>query len=102
MPASSSAPKDGREMLGLLRTAVGHEKGPFSIRYPRDAAPDAVPGISEIEAVPYGTWEVLRHGSEVALLAAGTMVRPALEAADVLAARLAHYGRELSLPQAVR
>ncbi|HEV8236497.1 MAG TPA: transketolase C-terminal domain-containing protein, partial [Gemmatimonadaceae bacterium] len=81
-----TAPKDGREMLGLLRTAVEHEKGPFSIRYPRDAAPDAVPGISEIEAVPYGTWEVLRHGSEVALLAAGTMVRPALEAADVLAA----------------
>jgi 1-deoxy-D-xylulose-5-phosphate synthase len=81
-----TAPRDGREMLGLLRTAVEHEKGPFSIRYPRDATPDTVPPISEIEAVPYGTWEVLRHGSEVALLAAGTMVRPALEAADALAA----------------
>ena len=80
-----TAPKDGREMLGLLRTAIGHERGPFSIRYPRDAAPDTVPAVSEIEAVPYGTWEVLRHGSEVALLAAGTMVRPALQAADVLA-----------------
>ncbi|HZI42711.1 MAG TPA: transketolase C-terminal domain-containing protein, partial [Gemmatimonadaceae bacterium] len=81
-----TAPKDGREMLGLLRTAVGHEKGPFSIRYPRDAAPDTVPPISEIEPVPYGTWEVLRHGADVALLATGTMVRPALEAADVLSA----------------
>src|SRR5947207_4920470 len=79
-----TAPKDGREMLGLLRTAVQHEWGPFSIRYPRDAAPDAVPSVSEIEAVPYGTWEVMRYGSDIALLATGTMVRPAVEAADVL------------------
>ena len=80
-----TAPKDGREMLGLLRTAVGHEGGAFSIRYPRDAAPDSVPAITEIDPVPYGTWEVLRRGSGVAVLAAGTMVRPALDAADVLA-----------------
>jgi 1-deoxy-D-xylulose-5-phosphate synthase len=80
-----TAPKDGREMLGLLRTAIAHQRGPFSIRYPRDAAPDTVPPISEIEPVPYGTWEVLRHGSDIALLAAGTMVGPALDAAGVLA-----------------
>lgn len=33
-----TAPKDGRELLGLLRTATTHGAGPFSIRYPRDAA----------------------------------------------------------------
>src|SRR4051812_11429130 len=81
-----TAPKDGRELLGLLRTAVAHEAGPFSIRYPRDAAPDVVPAISEIEAVPFGTWEVLRHGAEVALLAAGTMVESGPAGAGVLAA----------------
>jgi 1-deoxy-D-xylulose-5-phosphate synthase len=80
-----TAPKDGREMLGLLRTAVAQESGPFSIRYPRDATPDAVPAIGEIEAVPYGTWEVLRRGAGVAILATGTMVLPSLAAADVLA-----------------
>ena len=80
-----TAPKDGREMLGLLRTAIGHEAGPFSIRYPRDATPDAVPAISDIEPVPYGTWEVLRRGSGVAILATGTMVLPSVAAADVLA-----------------
>jgi 1-deoxy-D-xylulose-5-phosphate synthase len=80
-----TAPKDGREMLGLLRTAIAHESGPFSIRYPRDATPDAVPAIAEIEAVPYGTWEVLRRGADVAILATGTMVLPSLAAADVLA-----------------
>ncbi len=80
-----TAPKDGREMLGLLRTAVQHEGGAFSIRYPRDAAPDIVPHIREIEAVPFGSWEVLRRGSEVAILAVGTMVLPSLRAAEALA-----------------
>jgi 1-deoxy-D-xylulose-5-phosphate synthase len=80
-----TAPKDGREMLGLLRTAVGHEQGPFSIRYPRDATPDVVPAIADIEPVPYGTWEVLRRGAGVAILATGTMVLPSVAAADVLA-----------------
>jgi 1-deoxy-D-xylulose-5-phosphate synthase len=73
-------------MLGLLRTAASHTRGPFTIRYPRDAAPDVPPSMAEIPAVPYGTWEVLRRGSEVAILAVGTMVRPALAAAEVLAA----------------
>jgi 1-deoxy-D-xylulose-5-phosphate synthase len=82
-----TAPKDGREMLGLLRAAVEHTGGPFSLRYPRDAAPDLPPAMSEIEDVPYRTWEVLRQGTpkEVAILAVGTMVLPALAAADTLA-----------------
>jgi 1-deoxy-D-xylulose-5-phosphate synthase len=79
-----TAPKDGREMLGLLRTAVAHD-GCMSIRYPRDAAPDVVPHIKEIPAVPYGTWEIERKGSDVAILATGTMVLPAVKAAETLA-----------------
>ena len=81
-----TAPKDGRELLGLLRTAVGHTSGPFATRYPRDASPDVVPAIAEVEAVPYRTWEVLRKGRDVAVLAVGTMVLPALTAAETLAA----------------
>ena len=80
-----TAPKDGREMLGLLRTAVAHP-GPFCLRYPRDAAPDVVGPMREIEATPFGTWEVPRRGNEVAVIAVGTMVRPALAAAESLAA----------------
>jgi 1-deoxy-D-xylulose-5-phosphate synthase len=41
--------------------------------------------MSAIEAVPYGSWDVLRRGSEIAILAVGTMVNPALEAAESLA-----------------
>jgi 1-deoxy-D-xylulose-5-phosphate synthase len=80
-----TAPKDGTEMLGLLRTGAAHD-GPFCMRYPRDASPDVVPHIREIAPVPYGTWEVLRHGREVAILAVGTMVLKAMEAAETLAA----------------
>ncbi|MFL5576131.1 MAG: 1-deoxy-D-xylulose-5-phosphate synthase [Gemmatimonadaceae bacterium] len=81
-----TAPKDGREMLALLRAGVEHRGGPFSLRYPRDAAPDAVPPMKEIVATPYGTWEVLRKGQDVAVLAVGTMVGQAMAAAEALAA----------------
>ena len=81
-----TAPKDGREMLGLIRTALAHTGGPFCTRYPRDATPDVVPPAREIGAVPYGTWEVLRRGSDFAILAVGTMVLPSLAAANALAA----------------
>ena len=81
-----AAPKDGAEMLGLLRAAVDHTDGPFCFRYPRDASPDIPGAMSEIAATPYATWEVLRHGRDVAILAVGTMVNQSLAAADVLAA----------------
>jgi 1-deoxy-D-xylulose-5-phosphate synthase len=80
-----TAPKDSAEMLALLRAGVEAD-GPFSLRYPRDAAPDTAPPMAEIEATPYGTWEVLRRGRDVAVLAVGTMVLPSLDAAETLAA----------------
>ena len=86
-----TAPKNGTEMLALMRTAALHKNGPFSIRYPRDAAPDTVPSISDIEAVPYGSWEMLRKGAGtrdpnggMAILATGTMVLPSVAAAEKL------------------
>jgi 1-deoxy-D-xylulose-5-phosphate synthase len=81
-----TAPKDGTELVGLLRTAVEHTSGPFTVRYPRDVSPDLVPHSKHVPSVPYATWEVLRKGEEVAILAVGTMVQEALKAADTLAA----------------
>ncbi|HEX6617208.1 MAG TPA: 1-deoxy-D-xylulose-5-phosphate synthase [Gemmatimonadales bacterium] len=81
-----TAPKDGDELIGLLRTAMAHTGGPFCTRYPRDKAPDFPRPAAEIPAVPYGTWERLRPGKDLAILAVGTMVRPALDAAELLAA----------------
>jgi 1-deoxy-D-xylulose-5-phosphate synthase len=85
-----TAPKDGDELVGLLRTALAHS-GPFCTRYPRDKAP-AQPGDPVgVPAVPYGSWEQLREASgDVAILAVGTMVQPAVQAAELLAADGVH------------
>ena len=82
-----TAPKDGAEMMALVRLGIQHEDGPFSVRWPRDAVPEAVPHVSEIPEVEYGTWEILRRGSDIVFLATGTMVSAASEAAEALASR---------------
>jgi 1-deoxy-D-xylulose-5-phosphate synthase len=79
-----TAPRDGAELVGLLRSALAHD-GPFCTRYPRDAVSGAMPPVAEIPAVPYGTWAMLRHGRDCAILAVGVMCDPALAAAELLA-----------------
>ena len=87
-----TAPMNGAEMIGLLRSGLEYAEGPFCLRYPRDATPDIVPPAGEIEAVPHASWEILRRGAgagrdadhAVAILAVGTMVLPALKAAEIL------------------
>ncbi len=81
-----TAPKDGAELVALLRAGLEHDDGPYSIRYPRDTVPYEVPPATEIPPVAYGSWEILRSGSELAILAVGTMVLQALSAADRLSA----------------
>jgi len=78
-----SAPKDENELQHLLYTAVeaGH---PMAIRYPRDSGL-GVPLDTELHLIPIGKGEVLRHGEDVAILAIGATVAPALEAAQELA-----------------
>lgn len=82
-----TAGKNGTETLGLLRAGLAHDSGPFSLRWPRDAVPDEVPSASTIAPVPFGSWEVLRTGRDLCILAVGTMVLPAVDAAQELAAR---------------
>ena len=79
-----TAPKDADELIGLLRLGIEWKAGPFSIRYPRDSVPAEPRSIAEVPPVPYGSWELLREGSDIALLGTGTMVLPALEAAKLL------------------
>jgi 1-deoxy-D-xylulose-5-phosphate synthase len=81
-----TAPKDGDELIGLLKTALAHSRGPFCTRYPRDKAPAEARPVSEVPAVPYGSWELLRDGKDLAILAVGTMVEPSRRAAEQLVA----------------
>jgi 1-deoxy-D-xylulose-5-phosphate synthase len=80
-----TAPRDGKEMIGLLRCALAHD-GPFAMRYPRDKAPAEPPLAAEVAPVAYGTWEMLRQGKQCAILAVGVMCEPAIGAASLLAA----------------
>ncbi|MBI1723973.1 MAG: 1-deoxy-D-xylulose-5-phosphate synthase [Gemmatimonadetes bacterium] len=81
-----TAPKDGAELIGLLRCALQQASGPFCMRYPRDKAPAEAPPAAEVAPVPYGTWEILRQGKQCAILAVGVMCAPAMKAAEALAA----------------
>jgi 1-deoxy-D-xylulose-5-phosphate synthase len=81
-----TAPKDGVEMLALLRLATSMHDGPWSVRWPRDAVPAEVPHLRDIEPIEPYTWEILRNGGDCVILAVGTMVLTSLEAADSLEA----------------
>jgi 1-deoxy-D-xylulose-5-phosphate synthase len=78
-----AAPKDENELQHLLYTAV-KSKHPMAIRYPRGSGlgVDLDPVLHEI---PVGKGEILRQGKDAAILAIGTTVAPALEAAQELA-----------------
>jgi len=79
-----TAPRDADELIGLLKCALAHD-GPFCTRYPRDKVPAEPRPVAEVPPVPYGTWDLRRPGRDIAILAVGTMVQPAEEAAVQLA-----------------
>ncbi|MBN1917313.1 MAG: 1-deoxy-D-xylulose-5-phosphate synthase [Verrucomicrobia bacterium] len=77
------APKDERELRDMLHFAFQHN-GPVAVRYPRSQGVGANLE-APVERIAYGRGVVERQGGDVALLAAGTMIAPALEAAELLA-----------------
>ncbi|MBE0415448.1 MAG: 1-deoxy-D-xylulose-5-phosphate synthase [Dehalococcoidia bacterium] len=78
-----ASPKDENELQHLLNTAVRAER-PFAIRYPKGSGL-GVPLDEKLHELPIGVGEVLRVGEDVAILALGVTVTPALEAARMLA-----------------
>ncbi len=79
-----AAPRDEAELARLLRTALVHP-GPMALRYPRGAGA-GVPVPEDPEPLPIGSWETLRPGGDMAILAVGACVGPALEASQQLEA----------------
>jgi 1-deoxy-D-xylulose-5-phosphate synthase len=78
------APKDENELQHMLQTAIEHD-GPTVVRYPRGVG-YGVPLDQVFSVLPIGRGEVLRDGMDGVILALGTMVHPALSAAEMLAA----------------
>lgn len=79
------APKDEQELRDMLYTAVhSYKAGPISLRYPRGEGVGAT--IRPMQPIPIGKSQTVRSGSDVAIVAIGTMVGHAMKAAEILAA----------------
>jgi 1-deoxy-D-xylulose-5-phosphate synthase len=87
---SLACPADERECRQLLSTAYA-QNHPVAVRYPRGAGVGAVPG-RDLDTLPFGKGEVRRQGEKIAILAFGTLLAPAREAAEKLNARRLHHG----------
>ncbi len=77
-----ACPADERECRQLLSTAYA-QNHPVAVRYPRGAGAGVSPE-ADLQGLPYGRGEVRRQGQGTAILAFGTLLYPALQAAEKL------------------
>jgi 1-deoxy-D-xylulose-5-phosphate synthase len=82
------AASDENECRKMLTTAYQYP-GPAAVRYPRGAGIGAAVGTG-LDTIPLGMGELRRSGKQVAILAFGTMLAPALKAAEELNATVAN------------
>ncbi len=80
------APANENECRQMLYTGYRYP-GPAAVRYPRGKGP-GVAVEREMTALPLGKAEVVRRGHDIAILAFGSMLEPAAEAASRLGATL--------------
>lgn len=77
------APKDEQELRDMLYSAIhDYKQGPVALRYPRGNS-IGVPQ-RKMQSIPLGKAEIVREGRDIAILAIGNRVYPALEAAETL------------------
>jgi 1-deoxy-D-xylulose-5-phosphate synthase len=81
-------PADEAECRRALSTAFGRDH-PTAVRYPRGAGIGAETG-GTLDTLPWGKGELRRRGERIAILAFGTLLYPALAAAERLNATVAN------------
>jgi len=79
---SIACPADEGECRQLLSSAF-EQSHPVAVRYPRGAGAGVVPDTSLV-SLPFGKGEVRRKGERIAVLVFGTLLYPAIEAAEKL------------------
>lgn len=79
------APRDTTELAEMVRFAAAFDSGPIAVRYPRGAGDERLPEART--PIELGRAEVLTRGDDLTLLALGSMVAPAMEAARQMAQR---------------
>jgi 1-deoxy-D-xylulose-5-phosphate synthase len=85
---SIACPADEAETRQLLSTAYAQDH-PVAVRYPRGSGVGAAVPTS-LDGLPFGLGEVRRRGRGIAILAFGTLLHPALVAAEVLGLSVAN------------
>ncbi len=76
------APKNGKELISMTKTAIDYNKSPISVRYPRGATElKEIPEKIE-ETIEIGKAEVYSLGSDLNILALGTPFEEANKAID--------------------
>jgi 1-deoxy-D-xylulose-5-phosphate synthase len=78
------APKDEAELQQMLVTGIQHTSGPIALRYPRANGYGVALMEEGWEPLPIGKAELLRQGDDLLMLAYGSMVYPAMQAAEIL------------------
>jgi 1-deoxy-D-xylulose-5-phosphate synthase len=78
------APRNEPELQHMLATALAHE-GPVALRYPRGVG-EGAPLVETPRILPLGEGELLREGTDGVIVALGSRVNPALDAARAFAA----------------
>ena len=81
---SVACPADERECRQLLSTAFAQDHA-VAVRYPRGAGVGVQP-LADLSELPFGKGEVRRQGQRIAMLAFGSLLYPALQAAERLGA----------------
>jgi 1-deoxy-D-xylulose-5-phosphate synthase len=78
-------PKNGKELQAMINLAHGYNDGPIALRFPRGITEDFYDlPQSEIPSLEFGKGELIQSGSDILLIAIGTMVATALEVAEIL------------------
>ncbi len=77
------APKKIGEVEKVLRWAFNHN-GPVAIRYPRGGDYDVINEINDIDVIKEGKWEIIKEGTDVAIISNGRLISKALEACEIL------------------
>ena len=81
---SVACPADERECRQLLSTAFAQDHA-VAVRYPRGAGVGVQP-LADLSELPFGKGQVRRQGQRIAMLAFGSLLYPALQAAERLGA----------------
>jgi len=76
-------PSDENELRNMLATAAREVSGPVAVRYPRGSGA-GIKMDDDPQTLAIGKGRLVQAGEDVAIIAAGTVLQPALDAAKIL------------------